>query len=96
MKAKRLAVKQWIRTRINKPMVETLRLINLALRGHYNYYGVNGNMRAMTKFAWYVWHLTLKMLKRRSQNSKITVEKFSKLWDLFVDPPRITTSIWGR
>lgn len=96
LKAKRLAVKQWIRTRINKPMVETWRLINLALRGHYNYYGVNGNMRAMTKFVWYVWHLTLKMLKRRSQNSKITVEKFSKLWDLFVAPPRITTCIWGR
>lgn len=65
-------------------------------QGLYKRKNSNGNMRAMTKFVWYVWHLTLKMLKRRSQNSKITVEKFSKLWDLFVAPPRITTCIWGR
>ena len=71
LKAKRLEVKKWIRTRINKSMIETLRLINLALRGHYNYYGVNGNTRAMAKFTWYVRFLTLKMLRRRSQNSKI-------------------------
>ena len=95
LKAKRLEVKKWIRTRINKSMIETLRLINLALRGHYNYYGVNGNTRAMAKFTWYVRFLTLKMLRRRSQNSKITVKKFSELWDRFVAPPRITISIWG-
>lgn len=95
MKAKREAFKVWLRTRINKPMIETLKLVNLALQGHYNYYGVNGNMKALIGFMWYVRRRVLWMLRRRSQVRKIRVAKFVELWDAFVKPPEVKVSIWG-
>ena len=95
LKAKREAFKVWLRTRINKPMIETLKLVNLALQGHYNYYGVNGNMKALTGFMWYVRRRVLWMLRRRSQVRKIRVAKFVELWDTFVKPPEVKVSIWG-
>ncbi len=95
LKAKREAFKVWLRTRINKPMIETLKLVNLALQGHYNYYGVNGNMKALIGFMWYVRRRVLWMLRRRSQVRKIRVAKFVELWDAFVKPPEVKVSIWG-
>ena len=76
-------------------MIETLKLVNLALQGHYNYYGVNGNMKALTGFMWYVRRRVLWMLRRRSQVRKIRVAKFVELWDTFVKPPEVKVSIWG-
>ena len=81
---------------MHQPMVETLKTIDRKLRGHYNYYGVNGNFRALQKFEDYLRLCTLMMLRRRSQRKKITEKKFSELWELFVSPPRITVQIWGQ
>ena len=94
LKAKRLAVKEWLRKRINQPMVETLKLINLKLQGHYNYYGINENMKAIVGFMWYVRRPTLWMLRRRGQKRPITAHRFVELWNRFVKPPQITKSIW--
>lgn len=95
LKAKRAAAKAWLRTRINKPVVETLCMISRALIGHYNYYGVNGNMRALDGFRHYVWEATYRMLKRRGQKHPVRFDKFVNLWDRFVAAPRIVTSVWG-
>ena len=73
----------------------TLKLVNLALQGHYNYYGVNGNMKALIGFMWYVRRRVLWMLRRRSQVRKIRVAKFVELWDAFVKAPEVKVSIWG-
>ena len=86
LKAKRLAVKEWLRKRINQPMVETLKLINLKLQGHYNYYGINENMKAIVGFMWYVRRPTLWMLRRRGQKRPITAHRFVELWNRFVKP----------
>lgn len=95
LKSKRASVKTWLRKRLTKPVVETLKLLNLALQGHYNYYGVNGNCRALQSFTWYVRHRTMRMLRRRSQRSNIRWEKFNELWERYVSPPRIKVNIWA-
>jgi RNA-directed DNA polymerase len=95
LKSKRASVKTWLRKRLTKPVVETLKLLNLALQGHYNYYGVNGNCRALQSFTWYVRHSTMRMLRRRSQRSNIRWEKFNELWERYVSPPRIKVNIWA-
>ena len=94
LKVKRLAVKEWLKKRINQPMVETLKLINLKLQGHYNYYGINGNMKAIVGFMWCVHRMTLLMLRRRGQKRPMTKQRFAELWDRFIKPPRITKTIW--
>ena len=66
------------------------------LRGHFNYFGVNGNFRSLmllveeAKRAWYKW------LCRRSQRTRLNWERFSQMLGEWPLPrPRITVRIWG-
>ena len=49
------------------------------LRGHYNYYGVPGNYRAMVSFRWQVrsaWHRRLQRRSQRARWTEVQREKF--------------------
>lgn len=94
LKAKRQAVKEWLRTRLTKPIGETLKLLNLKLRGHCNYYGINGNKPRMDTFFKYVRYMCFKMINRRSQKRSMCWRKFLKIWDIYVKPAEITKQIW--
>lgn len=94
LRAKRQAAKEWLRTRLTKPVAETMQLINLSLAGHYNYYGVNGNFRSISKYCHYVYEMTYKMLNRRDQKGKLHWDKFERIWNYYVKSPHLTTEIW--
>ena len=94
LKAKRLAAKEWLRTRLTSPVSETMKLINLALAGHGNYYGVNGNIRALQGYWQYVYTSTYRMLNRRDQKGRLSWDKFDRIWNFYVKPPHITVDIW--
>ena len=49
LKAKRQAAKAWLRTRMIRPIPETMMRVAAIIRGHCNYYGVNGNLRSLYK-----------------------------------------------
>ena len=94
LKAKRQAAKEWLRTRMIRPVSETMTKIAAIIRGHCNYYGVNGNLRSLYKFHDYLKAMTHKMLNRRSQKGYVTYDKFHRIWDYYVAPPNITKNIW--
>ena len=94
LKAKRLAAKTWLRTRLTAPVSETMKLINLSLAGHGNYYGVNGNYKALASYWNYVCVSTYRMLNRRDQKGKLHWDKFNRIWNYYVKPPHITVEIW--
>lgn len=94
LKAKKQAVCEWLRKRLTKPVGETLSTLNRKLIGHYNYYGINGNYPSVRKFWWYVKKRTIWILRRRSQKHRTTIEKFEKLWTIFVRPPHLPIDIW--
>lgn len=75
------------------PVADTLTAFNRKLVGHYNYYGVNGNWKALRKFWGYAFCITFKMLRRRGQKRPISQEKFGELWNAFVRPPFISKEI---
>ncbi len=66
------------------------------LRGHYNYFGVNGNyhnLRGVWRQATRIW---FKWLNRRSQRRSFGWERFNALLGQHPLPvPRITVAIWG-
>jgi group II intron reverse transcriptase/maturase len=95
LKAKRQAAKAWLRTRLTKPVSETMELTSLALRGHCNYYGVSGNSKAIVKYWNYVKYTTYRMLNRRDQKGKLKYPKFERIWNYYVSRPRITKDIWN-
>lgn len=94
LKMKRQAVKQWLRTRLTEPVDATMKLVAAIIRGHCNYYGVSGNLKAIYDFSDYVKRMTLKMLNRRSQRKGMGHAKFERIWKYFVSPVHITHDIW--
>ena len=91
---KRQAAKAWLRTRMIRPIPETMTRVAAIIRGHCNYYGINGNLRSLYKFHDYMKQTTHKMLNRRSQKGYVTYEKFQRIWDYYVAPPKLTKDIW--
>ena len=55
-----------------------------ALRGHYNYFGVNGNVESLVRLAMHAKRAWYKWLNRRSQRSRLNWERFE---DLYRDYP---------
>jgi hypothetical protein len=61
-----------------------------ALRGHYGYFGIKGNSKAIATFAYRVVLVWFKWLQRRSQRA-MTVERRQLLLARFpLPPPKIT------
>jgi RNA-directed DNA polymerase len=72
-------VSNWCKMHRHDPIKEQHKMLGLKLRGHYNYYGVWCNTRALRNFYWAVRKVWRKWLSRRSQRAGITWERFSKL-----------------
>ncbi|MCP4685139.1 MAG: group II intron reverse transcriptase/maturase [bacterium] len=84
----------WCRNNRHQPFAEQYKLLCLKLRGHYAYYGIRCNQRAMkqvlyrTEKAWQYW------LSRRSHKGYVSWEKFKVLRTVHpLTKPRIYHSI---
>ncbi|MFJ7729765.1 hypothetical protein ACIQXV_27140 [Neobacillus sp. NPDC097160] len=64
-------------------MKDQVEKINQILGGHYNYYGMAGNLRSITKIYKITERYWKRMLSSRSQKSYITREKFNKIKSIF-------------
>jgi hypothetical protein len=80
----------------HRPISEQHKGLTRRLRGHYNYFGVNGNIRSLrilaykAEHAWFIW------LNRRSQRSRLTRERYRDfLADWPVLQPRIVVQVWA-
>ncbi len=89
MQAKLKAVKAEMRKRMHHPIPEQGRWLARVLQGHYNYYAVPDNSKALEDFrnrvVWLWWHA----LARRSQKGRITWERMGRLASLWLPRPRI-------
>ena len=95
LKAKRQAAKAWLHTRLTKPVSQTMELLAAIIRGHCNYYGVNGNFHAIQSFWKYLKYSTYRMLNRRHQKRSMSYSKFLRIWNYYVKEPHLTTDIWN-
>ena len=95
LKAKRQAAKEWLRTRLTKPVADTMRTLALVIKGHCNYYGVNGNFSSILKFWKYLKYATYRMLNRRDQKGRFRYDKFLRVWNYYIAEPHLTVNIWG-
>jgi hypothetical protein len=68
------------------------------LRGHYQYFGVNGNARNLRQVLRQTQRLWLKWLQRRSQRGgRLNWERFSAYLKVHpLPPPRICVQIWAQ
>ena len=87
-------VRQWCRRWRHAPVPWQQHKLSLGLRGHYAYYGIMGNYRALSSFHYQVTQEWRKWLNRRSQKAKMTWKRFVRLLANYPLPrPRIVHAI---
>ena len=70
-------------------------VLQAKLRGHYQYYGVSGNMRSLRRFYSLTFRMTLKWLNRRSQRKSFNRASFEKYLEHYPLPePRIVHNLY--
>jgi hypothetical protein len=89
------AVTSWCRSHRHWEIKEQHAALTRRLRGHFNYFGVNGNMPGLRHVARAVgvgWH---KWLNRRSQRSRLNWKRFNALLrDYPLPRPSVRVQLW--
>jgi len=94
MKTKKETAKAWLRENMHKPVSETMKRIQAALQGHFNYYGVSGNFAQISKFWKYVQNEYYKALNKRHQKRSMKYYDYLRIWKYYVKEPHLTKDIW--
>ena len=72
----------WLKkTRNALPLADWWKVLRMKLIGHYNYFGISGNIRCLRQFYRQVSRLTFKWINRRSQKRSMTFEKYLRYLD---------------
>jgi hypothetical protein len=64
---------------LHAPVQQQQQALNQYLRGHYNYYGIAGNIQSLLRISRLTEKLWRKTLSRRSQAGEVHWAKFQKL-----------------
>ncbi len=78
---------QELKRRRHLPIPEQGKWLRSVVQGHLNYYAVPGNLKALLNFVHELGRLWLMALRRRSQKSRMTWERFERLLARWI--PRI-------
>lgn len=70
---------EWCRDHRHLPVEDQHETMTRKLRGHFGYYGVTGNSRAINRFAYSATRLWRKWLDRRSWKARMTWERFGRM-----------------
>jgi group II intron reverse transcriptase/maturase len=90
------AVAEWCRTHRHLPVKRQHARLKQKLQGHFNYFGVNGNYHSLVVLAQAARRSWFKWLRRRSQRTRLTVERYQALLERFPLPrPTIRVQIWS-
>ena len=90
------ALGEFCRRHRHDPLKEQHAALTRRIRGHLNYFGVNGNMRALACLVDEAQRAWRKWLNRRSQRTRLTWERFKAFLKVFPLPtPRICVRIWA-
>lgn len=86
----------WCKRNRHEPVKWQHGRLSQSLRGHYSYFGVTGNIRALKRLHHMVERIWRNWLNRRSWRSRMPWERFQQLLGrLPLPPPRIVHSIYG-
>jgi RNA-directed DNA polymerase len=90
-------VAQWCREHLHDDVRVQQQALAMKLRGHYGYFGIAGNSRAIVRFSHEITALWRKWLNRRSQRSSMTWERMVRLLKRYpLPPPRLTHPLLPR
>src|SRR3979490_2293481 len=89
MRGKLRDIKAELRRRMHQPIPEQGKWLRQVVAGHFAYYAVPSNSRALSAFRHYVTDLWRRTLRRRSEKGGFTWERMTKLGADWLPPPDI-------
>ena len=90
------AVYAWCRHNRHLTIPDQHAALTKRLQGHYNYFGVNGNVGSLVRLVAHAKRAWFKWLNRRSQRSSLNWERFTDLLrDFPLPPPRRVVQLWS-
>ena len=91
------ALGEWCRRHRHRPLKDQHAALTRRLRGHLQYFGVNGNTRKLSAVVHRAKRIWLQQLRRRSQRgNRLTWERFHAYLQAHPLPaPKICVSIWA-
>ena len=88
-------IAQWCRANRHQPVKDQWVALSAKCRGHYGYFGITGNARALGRFAYAVHRIWNKWLNRRSHRAKMDWARFNRLLKRYPLPsPKVVHSIY--
>jgi hypothetical protein len=88
---------QWCRLSRHQPIVEQHHTLVQKLRGHFAYYGITGNGRALQQFREAVVRIWKKWLSRRRRRGFLSWTIFGRLLRRYaLPPPVVVHSVYRR
>lgn len=85
----------WCQAHRHAPLREQQEALSAKLRGHYGYFGITGNARALLSFRKEVLRAWRSWLDRRGGRRRMTWERFERLLEYYTLPPaRVVRSIY--
>ena len=86
----------WCRRHRHESVAVQHAALSRRIQGHFNYFGVSGNYRSLVPLVEATKRNWLKWLRRRSNRSRLTWERYVGLLERYPLPtPRIRVRIWG-
>ena len=90
-------IEQWCRKNMHYPVQTQWNTLCAKVKGHYAYYGITGNSRALRAFIFQVGRYWRKWLNRRNSERNMTWEKFNLLLKRYPLPaPKIVHCIFRK
>lgn len=90
-----LGFKEWVKAKRHERLAKLLKAVRQKLTGHYNYFGVIGNIGSLRSYHRAVLMLLHKWLNRRSQRRGMTWGKLSRLAAIYAIPSPYVTEPQG-
>ena len=89
------AIDQWCRAHRHERVAQQCAALSRKVRGHYAYYGITGNVRALQRFLYETERRWRKWLNRRSWRARMTWERFDRMRKTYPLPPaRVVHSVY--
>ena len=90
------ALNDWCRHQMHQPLKVQHAALSRRIRGHYNYFGINGNTRALSYLLHQAERIWLRHLRRRSQRARLNWDRYKQYLKVFPLPkPKVHVQIWG-
>jgi RNA-directed DNA polymerase len=87
------AVSQWLRDHRHWTLYTQAETLRQKLQGHFDYYGIPGNSRALARFRNSVITVWRKWLSRRSQNGAVSWAKMKRILERHPLPPALIKAL---